>query len=259
MKTIITSAIAFLFALFANAQEEPKNDPDTMRINLHNKEILVIQQSEDSASTEKKHKHYEGHWAGVEFGPTVLMNSNFATNFPGHPEFKNDPGKSFSWNLNLLEHKFPIAKNYFGIVTGLGFNFKGVGLGQYMLSQTDSSLVATKDTVNVYDKNKLRATYLTVPLLLEFCSSGDASKTSFYLDAGIVAGVRIGSSVKTIIDGDKHKVKDAFGLNAFKLDAAVRMGYGNVGIFAYYSLLPLFDKSLTAAAYPLNVGVSFNF
>jgi hypothetical protein len=43
------------------------------------------------------------------------------------------------------------------------------------------------------------------------------------------------------------------------LDAAMRMGYGNWGAFATYSLLPLFETSKTTEVFPLTFGLSINF
>ncbi|MNR25751.1 hypothetical protein D3C85_1429170 [compost metagenome] len=119
-----------------------------------------------------------------------------------------------------------------------------------------------KDTVNDYRKNKLRAVYLTVPLMLEFCSNGKSDK-GFYLAAGVIGGVRIGSSTKQVIEEDKSKEKTktrgVYGLNAFRLDAAVKLGYKDIGVFANYSLLPLFDTDKTVGVYPLTFGLTVNF
>lgn len=123
----------------------------------------------------------------------------------------------------------------------------------------DFFFVVFKDMVNVYDKNKLCVIYLMVLLLLEFCFFGDVFKMFFYLDVGVVVGVCIGFSVKIIVDGDKYKVKDFYGLNVFKFDVVVRMGYGNIGVFVYYSFMLFFDKNLIVVIYLLNVGVLFNF
>ena len=62
------------------------------------------------------------------------------------------------------------------------------------------------------------------------------------------------------ITGEKfvQKTKGAQGLNAFKLDALVRFGYSHWGVFASYSLLPLFDTDKTIAVYPLSFGLSIN-
>ena len=261
---------AMMLTGFASFSQEEEN-ADTTRINLGEKEILIIDHLEDSLIIEdgdtvryefSKPKP-EAHWAGLDFGVTMLMNPSFGTSFPASPQWQNDPARSHVWNLNLLEHKFNIVREYFGITTGLGFSFTSVALkNNYVLVDTPDSIYAFMDTVNNYSKNKLKAAYLTVPLLLEFNTNIDSDK-SFYLAAGVVGGVRLTSKTKRkgVIAGDKFTVKNkgTYALNPFKLDAAVRLGYGDVGVFANYSLLPLFDTGKTSEAYPLTFGLSLNF
>ncbi len=212
----------------------------------------------------KEKKKSEAHWAGVDFGFTMLMNSSFDNNFPNNPEWNNDPAKSQTWNLNLFEHKFNIAREYFGITTGLGFSFTSIAFkNNYIINDSDGVLTAQIDTINNYKKNKLKAAYLTVPFLLEFNTNANASK-SFYLAAGVVGGVRLSSKVKRKgtyfdVDGDSQtfelKEKGRYGLNAFKLDAAVRLGYSNWRAIPNYSLVPLFEETSTSVLYPLTFGI----
>lgn len=263
--------ITFIFFVFgySYSQTEKQEEPDTTRIQLKEKLILIIKNHSDNdsdtidaAPDEKELKHFEAHWAGLEFGPTILLNSGMGNNFPNNKYWENDPGKSFSWNLNFAEYKFKIYKNYIGITTGLGFNWTQIGLKNNLLYANSDSLWVIKDTVNDYRKNKLRAVYLTVPLMLEFCSNGKSDK-GFYLAAGVIGGVRIGSSTKQVIEEDKSKEKTktrgVYGLNAFRLDAAVKLGYKDIGVFANYSLLPLFDTDKTVGVYPLTFGLTLNF
>ncbi|WP_300659744.1 outer membrane beta-barrel protein [Fluviicola sp.] len=263
--------IAFIFFVFgySYSQTEKQEEPDTTRIQLKEKLILIIKNHSDKDSDtidaspdEKELKHFEAHWAGIEFGPTILLNSGMGSNFPNNKYWENDPGKSFSWNLNFAEYKFKIYKNYIGITTGLGFNWTQIGLKNNLLYANSDSLWVIKDTANDYRKNKLRAIYLTAPLMVEFCSNGKSDK-GFYLAAGVIGGVRIGSSTKQVIEEDKSKEKTktrgVYGLNAFRLDAAVKFGYKDIGVFANYSLLPLFDTDKTVGVYPLTFGLTVNF
>jgi len=273
MKRIILTSAIMLGFIAVQAQE---NEPDTTRVNLGETEVIFVKtkkagadgtQPADTldADTDKKDKKrsHDGHWAGVDFGVTMLMNPSFQTDFPADPQWENDPGKSFIWNLNLFDHKFSLYKHYLGITTGVGFSFTQIGLrNNYQLNDNaDSIWVSFPDSLTTYSKNKLRATYVQVPLLLEFNSSDDDH--AFYVAAGVVGGIRIGSSVKRKVNEDnfesKEKIKGTYGLNAFKLDALVRVGYENWGLFASYNVLPLFDTDKTSAAYPLSLGLSLNF
>ena len=278
MKTRIFIALSFLITMPGFAQEEEKEHvPDTTRMTVGRTEILVVNHEEDfndgdlkiiDGDTIRKKKRSEAHWAGIDFGFSMLMNSNFENKFPQNPYWQNDAAKSQTWNINLLEHKFNFGTPYVGLTTGLGFSFTSVAFkNNYILTKGydaggADTLFAVIDTVNQYSKNKLKASYLTVPLLLEFNTNKDADK-SFYLAAGVVGGVRMTSKIKRHGEFNGHKFetkdKDRYGLNAFKLDATVRLGYNSFGVFASYSLLPLFDDGLTADIYPLTFGLSLNF
>lgn len=284
--------IAFLFlALFSQAQVEETTPPppppapeapsekeiDTMRMKFGKTQVLVISEEGEESDVQvtvdgervdieeepRKSKKSEAHWAGLDFGFNVLLDENRENTFADNPYWKNDAAKSQVWNLNILEHKFNFGTPYVGLTTGLGFNWTSVAFNNnYILQSTADSVFAITDTVNVYSKNKLKASYLTVPLMLEFNTSADEDK-SFYLAAGVVGGVRLTSKTKREGEFDgkefKEKVKGPYNLNSFKLDAAARLGYGNWGVFANYSLLPLFDQGKTVDLYPLTFGLSLNF
>ncbi len=247
--------------------------PDTTRIKIGKREVIIVgdevkvdddfEDEFESEDDEPKKEKSEAHWAGLDFGFSILMNNSMGTDFPNNPYWQNDAAKSQTWNLNILEHKFKIVHEYVGLTTGLGFNFNSYALkDNYLLYHDADTVFASIDTVFNYSKNKLKATYLTVPLLLEFNTNADPSK-SFYLAAGVVGGVRIASKVKRKgeYDGKEFVQKDkgTYGLSSFKLDALARLGYGDWGCFASYSLLPMFDKGKTVEIYPLTFGLSYNF
>lgn len=255
--------------------EEGEGEPDTTKMTIGKREVIIIRHSdedfdlefddENDDEDEKSHMNKsDAHWAGIDLGFTMLMNQNFKNSFEENPYWENDPARSNVWNLNLLEHKFAFGTPYVGLTTGLGFSFTSIAFNDnYVLRSSVDSLFAVVDTVNSYSKNKLKASYLTIPLLFEFNTNANPKK-SFYLAAGVVGGVRMTSKIKRkgSFEGGKEfeeKEKGTYGLNPFKLDAAVRLGYGTFGVFANYSLLPLFNVGKTVEVYPLTFGLSLNF
>lgn len=283
--------IALLFLGFVSySQEEeagipvpptpPEIEIDTMKMKFGKTEVLVISKSgenEEGSDTDitvvsdsdeeeepkKRSKTSEAHWAGLDFGFSILLDDKQDNTFSNYPYWKNDAAKSQVWNLNVFEHKFNFGTPYVGLTTGLGFSFTSVAFkNNYVIQSNADSVFAVIDTVNVFSKNKLKAAYLTVPLMLEFNTNRDEDR-SFYLAAGVVGGVRIASKTKRQGEFEgkefKEKVKAPFSLNPFKLDAAVRLGYDSWGVFAYYSLLPLFETGKTVELYPLTFGLSLNF
>lgn len=257
-------------------EEEGSGKADTTRMNIGSREVIIITKGGDKSGDDefnlnfeeleeepKRKQKSEAHWAGVDFGVSMLMDENFNNSFPTTPYWQNDAARSQVWNLNIMEHKFNFGTPYVGLTTGLGFSFTSVAFkDNYLVQSSADTVFAVIDSVNSYSKNKLKASYLTVPLMLEFNTNADEDR-SFYLAAGVVGGVRLTSRLKR--NGElggtefKERIKGNYNLNSFKLDAAARLGYGDWGVFANYSLLPLFDKGTTVELYPLTFGLSLNF
>jgi hypothetical protein len=288
MKALYALIALLLLGFGSYAQEETEviesipeseiTETDTMKMKFGKTQVLVISKSsgeEESSEDEEdvdtkeeeepreRSRKSEAHWAGVDFGFSILLDDKQDNAFTDHPYWKNDAAKSQVWNLNIIEHKINFGTPFVGLTTGLGFNFTSVAFkNNYLIQSSTDSVFAVMDTVNIFSKNKLKAAYLTVPLMLEFNTSRDEDR-SFYLAAGVVGGVRIASKTKRKGEFDgkefKEKVKAPFNLNPFKLDAAVRVGYGSWGMFANYSLLPLFETGKTVELYPLTFGLSLNF
>lgn len=251
-----------MLSFIGTAQDD--YDFDTTRIRFRDKQFLFINRAKDTSENPYRNlfRRVEAHWAGVEFGPTILLNGSMQPNFPEHKHWENDPGRSFSWNFNFAEYKFKIYHNFIGVTTGMGVNWTQIGLKNNILKSNADSLWIYKDTVNDYKRNKLRAIYVQVPLFLEFCTNKKSDR-GFYFAFGVIGGVKIGSSAVQVMEVDKTKTRSktrgGYGLEAFKLDASFRVGYRRIGLYANYNMLPMFDKDRTVGVYPINIGLSLNF
>ena len=275
----LTILLAFnsLFAQEVPKKETPKeeipkaNGKDTNRYKIGNMNIYVfadpkkesdtIDASPSKEEAEKNEKHWhQANWGGIDFGVNVLTNGDFGTSFNKNKYWENDPANSFNYNLNLFSKKHYIYQNNVGIVTGLGFNFTQFAFkNNYVIKSTVDSVYAQIDTVYSYTKNKLKAAYVQVPLLLEL-STDDNNR---YISAGLIGGLRIGSKVK--YEGEfngknfHEKIKGTYDLNSFKLDATVRVGVGNVGVYLTYALIPLFETGKTVPVHPLTFGAIWHW
>lgn len=207
----------------------------------------------------------KAHWAGFEFG--LQMNTagflDPTTTFDAAPYWQNNLSKSLVFNLNTFQHKFSLIADVFGITTGYGFAFNNTELtSSYIIKHDDQSVYAVADTAQIYKRNTLYAAYFTVPLLLDF-TVNSSFKKSFYLNAGVVGGVRMYSHQRltgTYANGDKFEntTKSKFNLNPWMLDATIRVGYGYFGVFANYAMVSMFNQGTTVGVYPLRFGISFN-
>lgn len=271
MKKIALIFTVMLGAFAMNAQNEAKSD--TARFPLGEVEILVVSKpdttndnSVDSLSNvieEPKgpSKNDLTHWGGLDVGVNFLVNSDNKMKYPANDEWiELDHRHSLSWRFNLFEQKIRIVKDYAGIITGVSLVYNSYSFDKNvaLFSNSDSTF-AVLDTVAQYSKNKLRATYLQVPLLLEFNTSNDPERT-FHVAAGIIGGWKIGSQYKQKFESEgkeyKVKVSDDFNLSPLTLDATARIGYRNLTLFATYGLTSLFKDDKGPEVYPVTVGLS---
>ena len=215
------------------------------------------------AQSEDVKPRYEAHWSGFDIGVNMLTNADMSTEFSDNRYWENNIAQSTSMHFNFLEYKLPIFKQYLGLTTGLGWHINSYGFkDDYVLYHNDSIVGAVMNPNQEYKQNYLMAHYFSVPLLLEFASKRRGSK-NFYLSAGVVSSIRIGSRTTrkgTYDNGDKFKnvTRSKYNLNPIALDATVRMGYNNWGLFATYGLTSLFKENKTVGVYPLRFGLSFN-
>jgi hypothetical protein len=273
MKSLLIISSFLLSACLFAQEESTEEKKDTTRINFGKTTEFIIVNKDgktcsgmdtvDASSSDEDIEKSLAHWEGIELGFNMLLNSNNNTSFPNNPHWNIDPAKSTYLNLNLWSHKFNIVKHYVGITTGAGFNFNSIAFkNNYLLMDSPDSLYAVMDTTLDYSKNKLKASYFQIPVLLEFNTSTNKDKC-FYLAAGVIGGVRISSKLKREVSNEhmesEYKKKGTFGLNPFKCDATVRMGYGSWGVFGNYSLIPMFDEAKTEVVRPVTFGLTYSF
>ena len=207
----------------------------------------------------------KAHWAGFELG-VQLNTTGFldpTTTFSSTPYWENNSAKSIFFNFNTFQHKFNLIGDVFGLTTGYGFNFGTTELtSSYVLAHNADTVYAVINNDQVYKRNTLYAAYMTVPLYLDY-TANNAFKKSFYINAGVVGGVRLYSHQRftgTYANGDQFEntTKAKFNLNTWMLDASVRVGYGHFGLFANYAILNMFKEGTTVGVYPMRFGISFN-
>ena len=265
-----------LISQFSHSQTTEKNSdstkiklgPDTelIIVDLSNKKKEVKQNDEKSDSDKKeKTKKYENSWSGFDVGFNMLLNPSNQLTFPNTPYWENEIGSSSSFHFNLFSHKFPIMKQYVGIITGFGFGMNSIGINRDYRLQTNSDstyAILINDSTNNVRVNSLTMGIIEVPLLIEFATKSKREK-SFYLSTGVIGGIRVGSSY--FMRGKKNNVKyretvnDDFNINPFQLDATVRLGYGNFGAYASYGLTNLFKSNKAPQMSIFQFGVNLHF
>lgn len=225
---------------------------------VENEDGTVILGDSDTSKHSRywDNKNYKFHWendfhnwAGIELNLNGLMGSNGSTSLPASSDYMsiNYGVKSLSWNLNLAQKNFHIYKNYVNFVTGIGFGFNSYQFKNPIRLNADSSYTSyTLDSAITFDKNKLKTSYVQVPLMLEF-NTGKNPDKSFHIGFGVIGGYKLGSKTKRVYEINGYEIeenrKDDYNINPFKLDATVRIGYGAFTLFGTYGLTPLFEAN----------------
>lgn len=220
---------------------------------------------EDDFTEDFEDSKNTAHWAGFEIGTQLNTNAflSFEPQFADQPQWQNIPIRSTVYNLNLFAHKFRLFSDHFGFATGYGFSFINTAYkAQYTLQHDSASVTAIINTTQNFKKSSLYGAYMTVPLLLEF-STGSSFKKAFYVNAGVLGGIRLYSHHRqtgTYENGDKFEwvTRSKFNLNPFILDATFRIGYGSFGAFVNYAILSTFKEGKTVGQFPLRFGISLN-
>ena len=283
--TLLLIACMFIsFGMFAQEEIPEIADQDSIQVSIGKINLTIaasdtiVKTSEqikadslhEARMADKRQKANLTHWGGIDVGVNLLMDKNQSTSFTGDDKWLDtDPIKSMSWSFNLFEEKIRLVKDYVGITTGLGITYNSYGLDDNVrvISNSDTTygFIADRELPDSlggftsFSKNKLRTTYVRVPLLLEFNTSLDP-KRSVHVAAGVTAGVRIGSINKIKYEDDgkniKQRTKDDFNFSPLTLDASVRVGFKHITLFANYGLTPLFEDGKGAEVYPLTVGIT---
>lgn len=259
---------------------------DSTKVSVGRLEIVVGDNNyvDISRKPKTKKRKFNGHWSGVDLGVNGWLTPDFDMSFEDGLEYMDlRMEKSINVNVNLFEQNFTLSKKgNFGMYTGLGFSWNNYRFSNDVMLKDElgATVGYIMEGVSVR-KSKLVNTYLTVPLLFEIQNKKD----NLFFAAGVTGGLRILSHTKIYFDDSKQeyiltdvltgeqvgeiqktpnkryrnieKDFDSFHMNAFKLDASVRAGWGIVKLYFNYSLTPLFSKDKGPEVYPFAAGISF--
>lgn len=202
-------------------------------------------------------------WSGLGINANGFLNTNKELASASELGFLAlDPAKSLGIQFNFAEKRFPIVKEYLGVVTGLGIQWNRYALkGDYDLSVVNDTLVGISTGLN-FSKNVLSSSYLQAPLLLQISTNKDSNK-AWNISAGVVGGIRIDARQmqKWEADGKKNKdkTKDDFGFNPFQASLMATVGYGDWSLYMTYGLTDVFNEGTAPKVRGVNAGILLSF
>ena len=214
---------------------------------------------------EKRNLLFDAHWNGFEAGLNMLVDPTmtYVYNNPnGTTGMEIRPLRSWYFGFNIADVGIAFdRKHRVGLFTGVGLGWNNFSWNNDIKigydPETDGYTVVPIVSDQVVKNSKYGALFLQVPLMFEVRPT-----RHMYIDAGVTGGLRIaqwnrvkyenGNSDKQFYGGIGS------GVRLFKLDASFRVGGENIGFFANYALLPIFEMS-NAKVHPVSFGFSINF
>ncbi|MDF1573782.1 MAG: porin family protein [Bacteroidales bacterium] len=251
---------------------------DTMKVILGSRGISIVEGEEGTEikviemddppqkSNQKKKKRFRPHFSGLEVGLNNFVTPDYSLTLPPEERYMDvNTGKSWNWNVNIIDYGFGLGTDKVGVVSGLGFEFINYSFdGQNSIRKdpvTSEIMAYVPDYAGNISKSKMNITYLTAPLLLEF--QIPAPRKRIYFSAGLIGGLKLWSNTKMkyTISGEKskEKVKGDYNLSPLRWGVTARAGYKALGFYATYYMTPLFEADLGPELYPFNIGLAFSF
>ncbi len=262
---------ASIIKTYEQAKTINKGGKDTTVYSWKSKRIIIIDTDKDGdnlTDTVKRKHHISDedfhHWAGFSMGVNGYVGSNGSITMPKATNYMDlNYGRSFNFQFNLIERHLNLVKNNLKLVTGFGFDYHSYAFNRKTnLNPNSDSLgsFASVDTTNfyAYNKNKFRATYIQVPLLLEFNTSNNPNK-SFHMAFGVVGQYLISSRTKQELGQGGFEFtktrKDSYNLSPFGAKALVNIGYREFTVFGEYNLTSMFQSGKGPQLNAFTVGV----
>lgn len=187
-------------------------------------------------------KNIRTRWILMDLGSDGLK-TDADYQIEGIDPFETNAWKSTNVNLHLFQQRINLINHAVNLKWGLTFQFHKYWFDNPVVLQKDAP-VATFDylpEVN-FKKNRLSATYLTMPIMFNFETKPRRKSRSFHINVGAYGGPRLGANFKTRIDGNKNKVKDDYNLSKWRYGLRTEIGFGGINLYGTLALNELFQE-----------------
>ena len=159
-----------------------------------------------------------------------------------------------SRTVNLYyQYDFRILNSSFSFVPGIGLSLERFKFGYestlgYDPNDPESIVMLTPNDTGLpgVKKSQLITNYIDVPLEIRYSTKPDDPARSFKISVGGRIGYMYDSFTKIKYKDDselkKLKNKEDFNLTKIRYGLTARIGVGNLSLFGYYNLTPLFEE-----------------
>ncbi|MEN9570328.1 MAG: hypothetical protein RL172_1559 [Bacteroidota bacterium] len=290
MKQLLTLMALVILCNSSNAQSDSvqvKKQTDTIRVG----NMVIVKNGSESTSEKKRNVNFDfdferkkrskpanisTNWGIIDIGfanyrdlTNYASTGSYLYNRPGAaPLGKSDftlrTGKSVNVNIWFFMQRLNLIKHHVNLKYGLGLD-----LNNYRYKSAISYLEANPFTPNLtpapviirdsisFSKNKLAADYVTVPLMLNFCTTPGDNNRGVSLSVGVSAGYLYSQRNKQKSnERGKRTNKGDYDLEPFKFSYIAELGLGPVHLYGSYAPNNMYKRGLDMR--PYTVGLRFS-
>lgn len=155
-------------------------------------------------------------------------------------------GRASNFGFDVLQ--FGVRFNdAFRIYASTGFEWNYMRLKNNVLLVRDKTpldfVEVDPDEIH-FKKNILTSTYLRIPLTVEWRGPRTQGGKRLRIAAGPMTGILLKGTQRLKSDQQgKQRFRDNFNLQSFQYGGFIRVGYGQLGMFAKYYMNDMFEKS----------------
>jgi hypothetical protein len=216
----------------------------------------------DLFKTEKKKelKNIENFWCVLDLGfsgyndqsnYSLARTIGFVAPNVGKDQLKLNLAASRNVNLWILMQRVNLVKHKLNLKYGVGLEMNNYSFEQENI-QFQKNPTAIYLGMVEYNKIKLAADYITVPMMLNLNTSPGKSN-GLRLSAGVSAGFLYSSRFKTKEGGDMIIRRSDFDLEPFKFAWVGELGLGPITLYSSFAMNNMWNKGLDMR--PYNVGI----
>ena len=287
MKQIFTLIALLCYVTSTNAQSDStvsaKKDNDTIRIGniiIINRKNPDEKQSGTNISVTKQErrepKNVSTNWLIVDLGFSNYVDRTNYSNTGGYlynragaaplgaNDFNLNVTKSLNVNIWFFMQRLNLIQHHVNLKYGLGIELNNYRYNSnisyrkenpFVTGQTPAPAIF-RDSVS-FSKNKLAADYITVPLMINFCTNPVNQNKGVSISVGVSGGFLYNERNKQISEPrGKQKADNGLGLEQFKFSYIGEIGLGPVRLYGSYSPASFYKKGLDMRPYTLGIRLS---
>ena len=201
--------------------------------------LLFLTGSIFQMAAQPKYIPRERDWFSYDISTLLLENTP-----AGYEQESWSNGHTLSFMKDIL-----LGKSNFSVGIGMAYtsnNFKSNTRLSVDENTGDASFTLLNSDSTSYKRNKVNAKYVEVPVEFRFRTKPDDNGRFLRVYLGVRGGIRFSSY--SLFENDNAQVRyyHPQELNRWSAGTYLRLGYGSISLYGYYSLLPLFDYKVPA-------------